>query len=207
MQYTIYQITNQIDLKIYIGKHQTLDLNDGYMGSGKYLLRAIKKHGIENFQKEILFVFDNENDMNAKEASLVTAEFILLETNYNLSIGGNGGFSYINSTLPPGMLGKTQSDIQKLAAHNYMMIMHNNKEWHYRISSKGGSNSTGFSGKSHSYESKEKMRGPRPNTTGDRNSQAGSCWITDGTVNTKLKKNDTMPQGWYLGRTYKRKQL
>ncbi len=42
MYYTVYKITNQINGKIYIGSHKTNDLNDRYMGSGKYLIRAQK---------------------------------------------------------------------------------------------------------------------------------------------------------------------
>lgn len=107
MHYTIYKITNLINGKIYIGKHQTEDLNDGYMGSGKRLALAIEKHGIKNFKKEILFQFDNEDDMNAKEAELVTEEFVKENTNYNLCPGGHGGWGYINSTglnLRTGMI-------------------------------------------------------------------------------------------------------
>ena len=45
MFFIIYQTTNLINNKIYIGKHQTSDLDDGYLGSGKLLLQAIKKYG------------------------------------------------------------------------------------------------------------------------------------------------------------------
>lgn len=45
MFYAIYKITNQIDGKFYIGSHKTKDLNDVYMGSGKYLIHAQKKYG------------------------------------------------------------------------------------------------------------------------------------------------------------------
>lgn len=112
MHYIIYKTTNKIDGKIYIGKHKTKNLSDNYMGSGKKLNLAIKKHGLENFEKEILFVFDNEEDMNSKEAELVTKEFVEEDTNYNLCPGGNGGFGYINSTglnLRTGMIHSEES--------------------------------------------------------------------------------------------------
>ncbi len=87
MFYTVYKITNLINNKYYIGKHQTKKLDDNYMGSGKLLKKAII-----NFKKEILYVFDNESDMNAKEKELV----VICEQSYNLCDGGFGGFSYIN---------------------------------------------------------------------------------------------------------------
>jgi hypothetical protein len=35
---------------------------------------------------------------------------------------------------------------------------------------------------------------------GDRNSQYGSMWITDGVSNRKIRKVDIVPEGWYKGR-------
>ena len=91
MYYTIYKVTNKINGKFYIGKHQTKNLEDTYYGSGKALKEAIHKYGIENFYKEILFVFDNENEMNLKEKELITEELVNRKDTYNLGIGGEGG--------------------------------------------------------------------------------------------------------------------
>lgn len=44
MYFYIYKITNNINGKYYIGQHGTEDLNDGYMGSGVKLQRAIAKY-------------------------------------------------------------------------------------------------------------------------------------------------------------------
>ena len=101
MYYTIYRVTNIINGKTYTGMHKTNNLNDGYMGSGKLIKRAISKYGTENFKKEILFVFDNEDEMNAKESELVTEEFVKEDTNYNLCPGGKGGWGYINKIYDP----------------------------------------------------------------------------------------------------------
>ena len=99
MKYTIYKITNKLNGKSYIGKHKTKDLNDGYMGSGKYLNYAIEKHGLENFKKQILFVYDNAKECSDKEAELVNEEYLSEGNTYNLKLGGTGGFDWINSHL------------------------------------------------------------------------------------------------------------
>jgi hypothetical protein len=90
MYYTIYKTTNLINKKIYIGLHSTNDIDDSYLGSGVFLKKAIRKYGYKNFKKEILFVFDNKQDMIKKEKELVTEEFCLRKDNYNMVKGGYG---------------------------------------------------------------------------------------------------------------------
>ena len=91
MFYLIYKTINTIDGKYYIGCHQTNSLNDEYYGSGKHLIRAIKKYGIESFERKILFIFDNKEDMFNKERELVNENLVKDSKSYNLKIGGSGG--------------------------------------------------------------------------------------------------------------------
>lgn len=91
MHYLVYKITNLLDNKYYIGVHKTKNIDDGYMGSGKYLKYAIKKHGIENFKKEILFECSSSEEMFEKEKELVE----ISEKSYNLKNGGFGGWDHI----------------------------------------------------------------------------------------------------------------
>ena len=39
---------------------------------------------------------------------------------------------------------------------------------------------------------------------GDKNSQYGTKWITDGNINKKIKKGDLMPEGFREGKIQKR---
>lgn len=95
--YLIYQITNNINGKIYIGKHETFNVDDDYFGSGKYLKQAIKKYGLENFTKTILIDLKNAEEMNLLERIVVTPEFCAREDVYNINVGGDGGWMHVNA--------------------------------------------------------------------------------------------------------------
>lgn len=91
MYYTIYKTTNLVNGKYYIGKHQTENINDTYYGSGKAIKTAIKVYGKHNFKKEILFIFENEVEMNNKEKEIISDDIVKSTLTYNLGIGGEGG--------------------------------------------------------------------------------------------------------------------
>lgn len=210
--YTIYKVTNKINGKVYIGSHKTKDLNDNYMGSGKYLKYAQEKHGIENFTKEILYVFDTPEQMYAKEAELVNEDFIAESNTYNLKVGGFGGWDYINNSEEiriaknkkarkianeNGALEKAKEAKSKLMKDPVYV-----KEVGQKISKANKGKPGTFKGKKHSQESKEKMSLSSKNkTTGNKNSQYGTMWITNKKENKKVKKDSIIPNGWYKGRT------
>jgi len=85
----IYKITNLINGKIYIGQHYT-SADDGYLGSGKWIKRAIKKYGKENFIRETI-EFCTSANVDEKEVYWVNK---LGATNpkvgYNIDKGGTG---------------------------------------------------------------------------------------------------------------------
>jgi len=158
MFYTIYKITNKLDNKTYIGMHQTNNLDDGYMGSGKLLKRAINKHGINNFVKEILHVFDNLSDMIAKEAELVRCD----ETTYNLCEGGHGGFGYINknSLAVQNFTKENAKNFSLKGNKNKKLRFENDTQWREKELKRlkqMASLSSRFSNKKHSEETKRKM--------------------------------------------------
>jgi hypothetical protein len=87
-KWTVYKSTNVINHKFYIGVHKTNDPEDPYLGSGTYLLRAVRKYGRENFKKEILGIFNQREQAYAFEGQLVTPELIESGMSYNIALGG-----------------------------------------------------------------------------------------------------------------------
>ena len=103
----VYIITNKINHKFYIGKHSTDDLDDGYMGSGIAINKAIQKYGIENFSKRILCFCDSAEDAYKVEEFLVTDNLIKRDDCYNMMVGGVGGPTL--NGIENGMYGKTHT--------------------------------------------------------------------------------------------------
>lgn len=216
MFYTIYKVTNKINGKVYIGCHKTENLDDNYMGSGKILKRAIQKYGIENFQKEILEVFDNPEDMFKMEARLVTESFVKDSNNYNLKKGGEGGFDYINQNdLNSGKIYQASNityehRLQSLSTRREKLRKDKDyRQKHLAIRRKIAKSNPNFyrhmQGKKHTEETKAKIGEANKQMTGQKNSQYGTMWITDGLVSKKILKDNEIPDGWVPGRIIKKK--
>ncbi len=110
MKYIVYQTTNLINGKIYIGQHKTKDPNvfDQYIGCGikinmpssyenpsSPLQYAVKKYGVKNFKRTIIKVFDTLEEALALEAELVDYEFLKRSDTYNAQLGGKTGYKYL----------------------------------------------------------------------------------------------------------------
>ena len=167
MKYTVYQITNKLNGKIYIGKHQTEDINDSYFGSGKAITDAIIKHGKENFVKEILFVFDTEDEMNVKECELVNEEFVSRRDTYNLGVGGEGGPHFKGKTHTKETMERIKEKIDyvekgRILSKRYiegeLVVWNKNKK---QADSHNKKISEARQGKKHSLETIEKIKTAR----------------------------------------------
>jgi len=206
LYYTIYRITNKLNGKTYVGKHQTKDLQDGYMGSGKLITLAIKKRGAENFVKEILFVFDNEQDMNAKEKELVVID----ETTYNLCPGGKNGWGYVNENGLSNTEKKRETSRQNIKIAAAALIEKQKDPEFKRKMNKAisdGSHRDGrsFKGKTHSLRTKKLMSVKAKLRTGKKNSQFGTKWVTNERGSIKISADEVdlyISLGYILGRQF-----
>lgn len=138
-----YQTRNNINGMLYIGRHSTDNINDGYIGSGKLLRRAISKYGKDNFSIEILCFFDSLQDLIEEEKFIVDDSWCKNPKSYNIVLGGS----------------------------NPIMIGENNPSWKGGVKyiKKGMADTSGSNnpmyGKRHSQESKNKMSASRIGST------------------------------------------
>jgi hypothetical protein len=199
----IYKTINLINKKYYIGMHSTNNLDDGYIGSGKKLWNSIKKYGKENFKCEILEFLETRKILKEREREIVNSELLNDSMCMNIQLGGGGGF-----------INQEHANKCQLAGGNvHKERMKNDEEYRIknikRLSDKlkcnhkeGKIKYDTFTGKKHSKETKKLISVKNSiNQKGEKNSQFGTCWITNGVENRKIKKNDLfLYPDWKLGR-------
>lgn len=205
MYYYVYQITNLMNGKIYVGKHKSSKhpFENGYYGSGKQIINAIKKYGIENFKKEVLFYCADKDEMAQKELEIVTEEFVKRPDTYNMHKGGPGGFEHINSN--PEKYRAIRSYYSKIKANrpdNPFKDPEFQKKYAYRRTpeemKKMGEKALDPKVKAKRRATLKKIK----HQQGEKNSQFGRYWISH-PVTKEIKRitiNDIIPEGWVKGK-------
>jgi hypothetical protein len=101
----IYMLTCSVTGKKYVGQtKQKLDyrLQKHRSDSKKpksYLARAIRKHGWESFELDIVAMAFSQEAANEKESELISTHNTLSPNGYNLTSGGHAGFTLTQDEL------------------------------------------------------------------------------------------------------------
>jgi hypothetical protein len=182
--------------------HSTDNLEDGYLGSGKILSYSIGKHGKENHRREIVEFAENHEALKHREKEIVNEELLADPLNINLKCGGEGG-SHGNKAAAwkkpsrrdghKKMLERNWSDPvyrekQRIASSKNMSLRHQAGKIKYDT----------FTGKSHSEDTKRKIGLTNSQFTGEKNSQFGTCWVTDGVKSIKIQKEQLGEPGEWV---------
>lgn len=192
--YIVYKTVNTINGKYYIGKHKLLgDSFDYYFGSGPAIQQAIRKYGINNFERITLFETDNEQDCYTKESELLGDLWLTDKNCYNKQPGGKG-FSSSPNHYTQGQ-GFSESHLENLKKARRLRPPHSeetkqkmsasrlgskrNNETKQKMSLAQAGERNPMYGKKHTEEKKkeigDKLRG---RYIGEKNSQFKGYYVT-----------------------------
>ncbi len=207
----VYCIENLLNGNVYVGKHSTEQIDDNYMGSGKRIIRAIKKYGVENFKKHILQICDSPEEAFELERQIVNEEFVANKNTYNIVLGGQGSYDacnvyYKNNPEKRQELGRNtlnklwlDPEYRKRQAKSASEIM-------IKLLCEGTIKRCDWTGRKHREETKCKIGATNSiKQKGEGNSQFGTVWIMNHDEKRSLRiKNDDLQQyintGWIKGR-------
>ena len=146
--YIVYRTTNLINGRYYIGSHHTFKIEDGYLGSGVILKKALRKYGRSNFSREVICFCTSYEAMREVETCFVKYHLDNFASRcYNISYSGTGAMlGELNSFYGKTHTDETKEKLSELAKGR--MAGENNP----------------FYGKKHTYETIQKLKEGRPNS-------------------------------------------
>ena len=181
----IYLTINKVNHKTYVGQKMLKNKNwdkDGYLGSGKYLKRAIKKYGKENFEKFLIQFCNTREELDKQEIFWIAEYRKRGLARYNIADGGKGG-------------SKPMSEEAKKKISNTIKGRHQDKEWvEKRFASRKGYK--------HSEETRKKLSEARKGKSPWNKGKTGI--YSDETLD-KMRKNNKGNLGKSFSDEHKRK--
>jgi hypothetical protein len=200
--------------------HSTDNLDDGYIGSGKILRYSINKHGIENHLFEILLFLPSREILKNWERAIVNEELLSDPLNINLKYGVEGGWDHLNSN-PDEIRKRTQSPevrakrkASQIASDTFKK-MNDAARTPEAIEKMRQTKLARGSLRKIAEITKEAARSLKANAKrsatmqerkhqqGEKNSQFGTCWVTDGVKPIKIKRElleEFLNKGYNRGR-------
>ena len=107
MKTIVYRTENMVNNNFYYGVHtcgRKCENECRYIGSGQLLLKAINKHGIDNFVRRTIMEFDTIEKALEFEELMVDEMLVTNQKCYNITTGGG---------MPPSKKGTTLSEETK----------------------------------------------------------------------------------------------
>lgn len=189
----IYKTTNKLNNKIYIGqKKSEIFLGKAYLGSGKYLKRAINKYGEDNFIVEMLDTAESRDKLSELEIYYIEKyNATNINVGYNIAKGSiGGGEVYVHNDIKNEFIPKNKLDYY-LSNRWQLGMLPGRKEINHSAT-RGMNISKALKGKKQSKE----------HTANHANSIKDSHfhWYTNGIDNIHLRDSEEIPAGYYRGR-------
>ena len=210
-EYYVYQYVDpRNNLPFYIGKgkgariyYHLTETKDRIENKKKYAyIKGLKNKGLEPIISKIA------ENLTSEEAYDLEAK--LIRYYGRKGIDENGILTNIcEDNRPPVTKGPNHHRFGKFVPNDYSI------ETRKKISAAKKGKPNGQKGKKKSIVTRMRMseaaKGKKQSditkeklsklNTGDKNPNFGTLWITNGINNSKIKKDDIIPDGWYNGRT------
>ena len=186
----------------YLGQHTTVNLEDGYTGSGKKL-----NERTDPFTFDILEYYNSEKELNTAEAELIGDLWYTDPKCLNMKEGGVGGWTAVNKNLDRSYM--LTEDYREKMRQNAIRLHAEGKipSWPEHASKNGLKRvlelypQGTFLGKTHTEETKKKIGLKNAkHQKGKGNSMYGMMWITNEQESTRINKGEPIPEGWRKGR-------
>lgn len=220
--YLYIKTHNKTGLK-YFGKTTAKDPYK-YRGSGVYWTRHIKTHGYDVSTEIIGYYQDEQECLNVAKHFSIENNIVKHSVWANLKEETlDGGWDYINNNIE---LRQEKNKRARMSADKKMEEFYG-KDWRVLNGQKGSqtcrdtkvgifaidyvscfATNKEIQQSGNSPEARKKAVVTAKITykeighqQGEKNSQYGTMWITNGIDNKKIKKEGFVPEGWYKGRT------